>query len=104
KGLNSFGSIEMPLDKFSVGAAAVGTDDLIVDSDLIARRHGEKSEDKLVPTLSWAAADLLGAPITKRKNDWWKTRWVNYYGPPATLPNVSYYQALSTNELRPGFF
>ncbi|MEK7675511.1 MAG: adenylate/guanylate cyclase domain-containing protein [Verrucomicrobiota bacterium] len=94
-----------PLEMLMDAAAALGTVGVYADQDLAVREHSSFSAtDDLVRPLSWAAAELLEADTTKNASEWPKQRWVNYYGPPGHLPNVSYYRALDTNELAPGFF
>ena len=85
-------------------AAAVGLVELDADEDLIVRRHFHGAEEDLLPSLSWAAAELLKAKVTEDPRQRFVLRWVNYYGPPRTIPNVSYCAALDTNALPSGFF
>jgi CHASE2 domain-containing sensor protein len=54
--------------------------------------------------VAWAAAQAVHAPVTESNPARHRTFWLNYYGPPGTLKSVSYYQALKTNLVQPGFF
>jgi adenylate cyclase len=63
------------------------------------RRHLPASQDDLLPSLSWATAEMLKLPTTFAESSRFRSRWVDYYGPPSTIPNISYYRALNeTNE------
>lgn len=62
------------------------------DYDLMVRRHNHGDPHKdLLPSISWAAAAACDSPFTRRAEDLDRERWINYYGPPATLPNFSYW-------------
>jgi adenylate cyclase len=90
-------------DPFAQAAAAIGLDEVVPDPDLVVRRHFHGSPDDPLPSMSWAAAELLGADLTKQPERF-RPPWVNYYGPPKTIPSVNYYQALDTNAVAGGFF
>src|SRR5262249_39735160 len=64
---------------------------VIADPDLVVRLH--TPEDNL-PSLSWAAAEFLQAPVTKQPGASTAQRWLNYYGPSRAIPGISYYEAL----------
>jgi len=95
-----------PYDPFADAAAAIGSDEMNPDDDLIQRRHQPVSGDDQIPSLSWAAAKIAGAKITAEDSNSLAPRWINYYGPATTIPNVSFYQAIATNsDLAPaGYF
>lgn len=103
-GVANGAAITLPIDQLSDAAAAFGTDELNPEPDLIVRRHTTIKKDDQVLPMSWTAADLLGASFTKDEAEKVKPRWIEYYGPPGFLPNVSYFRALDTNDLKPGFF
>ena len=88
-------SMTPPLEKFSEVAGNIGSAEMMPDDDLIIRRHLPASRDDLLPSLSWAAAQLLKLPTTSGEASQFRPRWVDYYGPPSTIPNVSYYRALN---------
>jgi adenylate cyclase len=97
-----------PFEPFKESAAAVGLDEVMPDSDLVIRRHFHGTSDDELPSLSWAAASLLTAEATRDGAQRFKSRWINYYGPPgsvpAPIPRVSFYAALDTNMVFSGFF
>ncbi|HEY1173361.1 MAG TPA: CHASE2 domain-containing protein [Verrucomicrobiae bacterium] len=83
---------DLPLQRFADQARAWGLADMQMDADLTIRTHPLPVES--YPPLSWAAAETLGEkPVTPSH-----TRWLRYYGSEGSLPNVSYYKALSSQE------
>jgi CHASE2 domain-containing sensor protein len=46
------------------------------------------------PSMAWQAAKLA---LNKPPPDPFRERWINYYGPPGFIPNVSYVHALDSN-------
>ena len=52
-------SMTPPLEMFSEVAGAIGSAEMAPDHDLIARRHLAATPDDLLPSLSWAAAQLV---------------------------------------------
>ena len=57
-----------------------------------------------VPSATWKAAELLGAPVTREPRESPVVRWVNYYGPRDTFAAVNVAQALDPEGLPPGYF
>jgi adenylate cyclase len=94
---------EPPNQLFRGPNVTIGSDELAPDNDLIIRRHTPTSPDDLFPCLSWAAAESLGAKVTQDEKPYGKERWLNYYGPPLTVPSVSYFRVLN-GEIAPGYF
>lgn len=99
----------LPHEMFLDAAAGVGTSEMNPSSDLFVRQHFPGSPDDVISSLSWAVAEFLGAEITKTNHAdlKFRTRWVNYYGPPGALKHVSFYKAVTTNEaerVERGFF
>lgn len=84
--------------------ANVGTVEMGPDEDLLIRRHIQSTSDDLLTPLSWTAAEMMGASVTKVKGESAKERWVNYYGPPGWIPNISYYRALNRTEDDPNLY
>jgi len=83
-------------------AADFGSDEMLPSRDLTVRAHAPNEQ---VASLSWAAAAVVDAPVTKRLSAEQfqpspDTRggsiksWIQYYGPPDWLPHVSYSDAL----------
>lgn len=98
-------SVTPPWEKFSEVAGAIGSAEMMADADMIIRQHLPASTDDLLPSLSWATAEMLKLPTTSTEFSRLRSRWVDYYGPPSTIPNVSYHRALteineSTNRFR----
>lgn len=71
--------------------------------DLVVREHYHGPKDEETPSLTWKAAELIGAAITKNEPRF-KERWVNYYGPPGILPSVSFFQAIAPDGVPSGYF
>ena len=83
-------------------AAGIGSAEVSPDRDLVVRNHPPGGD--LLPSLSWAAAEFVGARATKQEAQAAPQRWMNYYGPPNFLPWVSYYQALDPSTVGTDFF
>jgi adenylate cyclase len=97
----------LPQEILLENAAGVGTSETLPSPDLYVRQHFPGAPDALISSLSWTAAEFLGAEVTKRPELKFKQRWVNYYGPPLTLPRVSFWKSITTNaeeRLKPGTF
>ena len=86
-----------PYDPFLDAAAAIGSDEMNPDDDLVMRQQILMLPDDQIATMSWAAAKVVGAAVTKDDKNRLVPRWLNYYGPATTIPNVSFYQAILTN-------
>lgn len=84
-----------PFEGFLTNAASIGSAEVDPGRDLIIRKHLRLTPDDQIATLSWAAAELIGAPITSVPKAQFQERWLNYYGPPDTVPSMSYVTALS---------
>lgn len=92
-----------PIEMFATNAAQFGSVELWVSRDLSVRAH---APNEVIPSLSWAAADFLGAPVVKQMSAevfqpsidvGVPSSWIHYYGPPNWLPSVRY-----SDVLRPG--
>jgi adenylate cyclase len=90
-------SVVLPHEPFYEAAAAIGSAEMVPEDDLFVRHHLVPDKDDLVPGLSWAAAQLYGAAVTQDEKNQRGERWFNYYGPPTTISNVSFYQVILTN-------
>ena len=107
-------SIMPPFDLIAENVANLGTADLDTDDDFIVRKLNVGERDDQVFPMGWAAAELVGANVTKiqEPEKRFAERWINYYGPPGHLPSISYYKAISdyravtgeTDALESGFF
>ncbi len=63
-----------------------------VDPDFGVRLMSTGTESKEAAT--WAAARLLDPAFEGIAGERLQERWINYYGPPSTMPSFSYYQLL----------
>jgi len=91
-----------PFDLLATNAAAWGDIALPEDPDRVIRRHLPTATEP--HSLAWTAAELAGAPATQRSEDANAVRWINYYGPPGTIPKISYQQALDPRAVPPNYF
>lgn len=85
-------------------AKPLGMVQVFPDQDLIVRKHFHVSPEEPeseISSLSWEAAALAGVPLAQSLTNRLVDRMISYYGPPLTLPGVSFYQAL---EMPPGYF
>lgn len=87
-------TLTQPTPAFSAAAAAWGLADLTPDSDFVVRRHFIGFEPNREPALAWATARWLQLPGLDRLAS---PPWLRYYGPPLSLPHVSYTHALDPN-------
>ncbi len=99
-------TIVPPYEKFRDGLADFGSAETNPDDDLHIRRFVPMDDDDQISTMSWTMAKLAGAEVTKTEanRNLNGKRWINYYGPPATIPNVSYYRAILPGDLPAGYF
>lgn len=89
-------------------AAGYGLTTIAQDQDFVVRQHlhvpYEEGSD-VHSSLSWQLARIAGAPSAQDPQQRSRERWVNYYGPPGTLPHISFQTALESNSYcPPGFF
>jgi len=98
-------ALQLPYEGFRMGAgtnlAAWGIAQLSAEKDLIVRRHfhGPWTGDRIeaIPSLTWAAAELLGVPAVRPVGAQSRERWVNYYGGPRFLDYSPYWEALESD-------
>ena len=83
-----------PFDPLANAAAALGFDDVTPGPDLVVREHTTRDAFDVIPTLNWAAAEFVKAPVTQRQGQEFVHRWVNHYGRPGIVPTFSYFEAL----------
>lgn len=99
---------ELPYKPFRDVAAAWGNANLPVDPDYGIRRFFHTVEnisgETSVAWLDAAAARFAGAPDSAIRPGLPESRWLNYYGPPGSIPSVSYFLALYPDGVPPGFF
>ncbi len=90
-----------PFDLLLDSAAGVGSVEVVPSNDLIVREHTPENQ---LPSLSWAAAEFLGLAVTQDDDQRYVHRWINYYGPPNSVPWVSYVDALDKARVGDEFF
>jgi len=98
-------SITPPFQAFANGAASIGMAIQTVDDDYTVRRYiAGFSESE--PTLTWAAAFWLRLPMTQQTEAMQRANknWIRYYGPPLSIPHVSYNEALDPTGVPTNFF
>jgi PAS domain S-box-containing protein len=97
---------EPPYGPFAQAAAAYGNAEQINDDDFVVRRYLAGFTDGPKPTLTWAAASLLGLPVTQGNEAMQRANqhWVRYYGPALTVPHVGYVEALDPKGVPDEFF
>jgi len=107
-GVEGASHISRAMDMFIDPVAGWGFDNFKPDQDFIVRRHMHvppNPNDDNFSSMTWEAANLVSPPGTMKPEDRGMERWFNYYGPPGTIPGVSIYLALETNDYcPPGFF
>ncbi len=101
-----FKQLTLPYAPFLQAAAKVGLVVLRPDSDFLVRQHFHRLDEVegAPPSLSWATAQMLGLKVTRDSGGQSVKRWIYYYGPPETIPHVSYKQAYYADGVKPGFF
>src|SRR4029077_9787712 len=77
-------TISRSMDAFYDAAAANGISQLVIEEDLIMRRHlhfapHRDAED--FSSLTWEAARVIGQPDQQNPKNRFIRRWMNYYGP-----------------------
>lgn len=91
-----------PIATLKDAAAGWGLANVPIDPDLEVRTLGTGTEE--LPSVSWAAAALLGAETSRDPASRQRARWLNYYCAPSALNAVNLDHALEANALPPGFF
>jgi adenylate cyclase len=80
-----------PFDLLLDAAGGIGSVEVIPGGDMVVREHTPETQ---VPSLSWAAAEASRAPVATNQAAREAHRWLNYYGPPGTIPSRSYADVL----------
>jgi CHASE2 domain-containing sensor protein len=78
----------LPLPEFQEAAAGVGFTEVMSPEKKTTVRQYFAGPD----TLPWVAASVEQAEVTKGRSAGAAMRWLNYYGPPVTLPSLGYSQ------------
>ena len=99
---------ERPYESFGAGAAGWGNVNFNPDPDYGVRRFFPAVRNVAgaasVPWLPAVVAEFAGASKDALRDDTPESRWLNYYGPPGAFPSISYFKAVETNRVVPGFF
>ncbi len=95
-----------PADSFATNAVSWGVASHIIDDDYVVRRYLAGFTAQVQPSLTWAVAEWLQLPVTRRENAVRaaNAHWIRYYGPSLALPNVGYASALSSGDVPSDFF
>ncbi len=81
----------LPYELFDEVCSDIGYSALQFDPDFQVRRHLHQSgKGELISSLTWSTAQFLGLELTNDENNRVHPRWVNYYGPPRSLPWFSF--------------
>jgi serine phosphatase RsbU (regulator of sigma subunit) len=100
-------SEEYPYEPFRAGAVAWGNCNFEQDPDYGIRSFFptvRNSPQEEIPWLPAAVAKFARAPESAVRSDASESRWLNYYGPPGSIPSVSYFLAVNPNGVTSGFF
>jgi PAS domain S-box-containing protein len=92
--------LSKPSEMFLAAASTWGVANVRLDDDFVVRQQFEGLPGFAEPSLSFAAANLMGLAVTHSS----KASWIRYYGKPLALPHVSYSTALRPDEVSDDFF
>ena len=102
---------ELPYDPFRQAASGWGNANLSIDPDYGVRRFfpdvDNVSGQTTVLWMPESAARLAAkdtASVLDREKTGRSSHWVNFFGPPGTIPGISYFVALQPDGPPPGFF
>src|SRR5665213_767451 len=100
-------AFDTPYDPFYDAAEGrCGSDAVYPDGDLMIRLHRPAKKDDQISSEAWMAAKMLNAPVTQNPSNMFLPFYLNYYGPSTTIPSVSFYKVVLTNDqaMAPNFF
>lgn len=89
-------TVSLPCETLRQAAAGCGYAITQVDEDLKARRYFAGFLERDLPSLTWVTARTLGLLLPGELSA--GQAWIRYYGPPFTIPHVSYSAALAPHE------
>jgi adenylate cyclase len=99
---------ELPYEPFRVAATGWGNANFAEDSDFGVRHFfptvREVSGQNRVEWLPVTVARLVNSSESPVQAPNARVAWLNYYGPPGTLPARNYLQSLFPDGVEPGFF
>jgi signal transduction histidine kinase/CHASE2 domain-containing sensor protein len=96
--------LNLPDPLLRQAAHAWGAAELAVDPDFVVRQSVPWLDQPDQPTLARAAALAIAAPHLPTPPSTPAPTWLRYYGPPLTLPHVSYRNALEPDAAPADFF
>lgn len=98
--------IEEPWPLLASGAVAWGLANHLVEDDFVIRRQFPGIRSQARSSLAWTVAERRKGPanLDREAAIENRNRWIRYYGPPLSLPHVSYTQALRPNEVSDDLF
>ncbi|MDB6029156.1 MAG: hypothetical protein JWM68_5379 [Verrucomicrobiales bacterium] len=82
----------------------MGSAEYIPDGDLVIRQYLVGLPDQLISSEAWAATELTGAPVVTNEIIHRGALYVNHYGPPGTIPGVSFHETLDEEVKLPADF
>lgn len=90
-----------PVDEFRRAAAAWGLGEVATDDDFVVRRYytAASVSSEPVSNLTLAAARVYGLETPANLKGASRPRWLNYYGPPFSIPHRSFSQVLRPGEV-----
>lgn len=92
----------LPTTNLLAAAAGYGFVFAKIDPDQVFREHFGGFPERGLPSLTWAVGQRLGLDSVRDSGT--AERWLNYYGPPFTVPNVSFSDALDAAAVPDAFF
>ena len=98
--------VERLYEPFVKAAAAWGIASQIIDDDYVVRRYMAGFTSDPQPSLTWAAARVLGLSAATNSESMPDANqcWIRYYGPALTIPHVRYSQTFEPGGVDDGFF
>lgn len=98
-------TIQPPYERFRREAAATGLAIQAIDADFTVRSY-VAGLDSSEPSLTWAAANCLHLPVTQQRDALERANghWLRFYGPPLSIPHVSFAEALDSQGTPEDFF
>ena len=90
-----------PVDEFRRAAAAWGLGEVATDDDFVVRQYytAASVSGEPVSSLTLAAARVYGLDTPAIVKGASRPRWLNYYGPPFSIPHRSFSQVLRPGEV-----
>ena len=96
--------LDPPYEPFAKAVAGWGIASQRVDDDFVVRHQLAGYTSPENPTLVWVTAGESNPTTTNNAGTAGLSRWMRYYGPPLTLPHVSYVQAIDPMGVPDEFF